>query len=88
MSKYRRKDERERDEYRLAVLFLAYTGMRFGEMAALRVGRLDLARRRALIVESVTLVDSRQVWGTPKGHERREVPAAALPRGRTRGPRS
>jgi integrase len=41
---------------RLVVLFLAYTGVRFGEMAALRVGRPDLKRRRASIVELVTLV--------------------------------
>lgn len=60
--------------YRLVVLFLAYTGVRWGEMAALRVGRLDLMRRRASIVESVTLVGGRHVSGTPKGHERREVP--------------
>lgn len=60
--------------YRLVVLFLAYTGVRFGEMAALRVRRLDLLRRRAQIAESVTLVRGVQTWGTPKGHERREVP--------------
>jgi integrase len=61
--------------YRLAVLFLAYTGIRFGELAALRVGRLDLIRRRATIAESVTEVAQRGlVWGTPKGHERRDVP--------------
>lgn len=60
--------------YRLVVLFLSYTGTRFGEMAALRVGRLDLMRRRAMIAESVTLVRGVQTWGTPKGHERREVP--------------
>jgi integrase len=60
--------------YRLTVLFLAYTGVRWGEMAALRVGRLDLLRRRAEIKESVTLVRGRQTWGTPKGHERRSVP--------------
>lgn len=60
--------------YRLIVLFLAYTGVRFGEMAALRVGRLDLQRRRASIVEAVTLVGGVQTWGTPKGHERRDVP--------------
>ena len=30
----------------LGVLFLAYTGVRWGEMAALCVGRLDLMRRR------------------------------------------
>lgn len=63
--------------YRLVVLFLAYTGVRFGEMAALRVGRVDFLRRRALVAESVTLVAGVQTWGTPKGHERREVP---LPR--------
>lgn len=63
--------------YRLVVLFLAYTGVRFGEMAALRVGRVDFLRRRALVAESVTLVRGKQTWGTPKGHERREVP---LPR--------
>ena len=63
--------------HRLVVLFLAYTGVRFGEMAALRVGRVDFLRRRALIAESVTLVRGVQTWGTPKGHERREVP---LPR--------
>jgi integrase len=55
-------------------MFLAYTGLRFGEMAALRVGRLDLMRRRAVVTESVTLVRGVQTWGTPKGHERREVP--------------
>lgn len=60
--------------YWLMVLFLAYTGVRWGEMAALRVGRMDLLRRRALIAESVTLVRGVQTWGTPKGHERREVP--------------
>jgi integrase len=47
--------------HRLVVLFLAYAGVRFGEMAALRVGRLDLMRRRATISESVTLVH-----GTPR----------------------
>ncbi len=60
--------------HRLVVLFLAYTGLRFGEMAALRVERLDLLRRRAIVAESVTLVRGVQTWGTPKGHERREVP--------------
>ena len=57
------------------MLFLAYTGVRFGEMAALRVGRLDLAASRAVIAESVTPVQGQGlVWGTPKTHQRREVP--------------
>ncbi len=57
------------------MLFLAYTGVRFGEMAALKVGRLDLPRRRAVIAESVTVVQGKGlVWSTPKTHTRREVP--------------
>jgi integrase len=32
------------DEYGDVVLFLAYTGLRWGEMAALKVGRLDMLR--------------------------------------------
>jgi integrase len=55
----------------MMVLFLSYTGVRFGEMAALRVGRVDFLRRRALIAESVTPVKGVMTWGTTKGHERR-----------------
>jgi integrase len=74
-SKHRRLTERSNDTYRLIVLFLSYTGVRFGEMAALRVEQLDLDRRRAAIVRSVTPVQGRGlVWGTPKTHERRDVP--------------
>jgi integrase len=36
------------------VLFLAYTGLRWGEMAALRVHRIDFLRRRVLVAESAT----------------------------------
>ncbi len=79
VSEHRRYSERLNDTCRLVVLFLAYTGVRFGEMAAFRVGRLDLARRRAVIGESVTTVHgSGQVWGTPKGGTRREVPIPAF----------
>ncbi|VXC13328.1 Site-specific integrase (modular protein) [Aeromicrobium sp. 9AM] len=75
VSKHRALDERTNEIYRLVVLFLAYTGVRFGEMAALRVRRLDLTKRRAVIAESVTPVQGHGlVWGTPKSHRRREVP--------------
>ncbi len=75
VSKHRRPDEYRSDEYRLLTLVLAYTGVRFGEAAALRVRRLDLMRRRATIAESVTVVQGQgQVWGSPKGHEHRDVP--------------
>lgn len=61
----------------LIVRLLAYTGLRWGELAALRVRRVDLARRRLLVAESVTEVNGRAVFGTPKTHHRRSVP---LPR--------
>jgi integrase len=75
VSKHRAHDERTNEMYRLVVLFLAYTGVRFGEMAALRVRRIDLEKRRAVIAESVTPVQGLgMVWGTTKTHQRREVP--------------
>jgi integrase len=61
-------------EYRLVILFLAYTGLRFGELSALRVRRLDLMRRRAEIVEGVAEVGGRAVFSTPKSHQVRSVP--------------
>lgn len=61
-------------EYDLLVRFLAYTGLRWGEMAALRVRRLDLLRRRATIAESVTPVAGKMTFGPTKGHEHRSVP--------------
>ena len=60
--------------YRLLVLFMAYTGVRWGEMAALKVKRIDLLRRRTAIAESVTLVRGIHTWSTPKSHRGRDVP--------------
>jgi integrase len=59
---------------RLVVLFLAYTGLRWGEMAALRVKRINFLKRRVLVAESVTPVRGGMTWGDTEGHERREVP--------------
>jgi integrase len=58
----------------LVILVLAYCGLRWGEMAALKVGSVDLMRRRLSVDASVTEVRGRQVWGLPKDHERRSVP--------------
>jgi integrase len=59
----------------LAVLVLAYCGLRWSELAALRVGRLDLMRRRVIVAEGMTEVNGgRLVWGSPKSHESRSVP--------------
>ena len=61
-------------EHHAAVLFLAYTGVRYGEMAGLRVSRLNMDRRRASIEEAVVEVAGRLVYGTPKTHQSRTVP--------------
>ena len=56
------------------ILTLALTGLRFGELPALRVRRLDEVRRRLTIAESVTEVSGRLVWSTPTSHQTRTVP--------------
>lgn len=58
----------------LLVRFLALTGLRFGEAAALRVGRVDLLRRRVHIVQTVGEIGGHLSWGTPKTHATRKVP--------------
>jgi integrase len=56
------------------VRFAAYTGLRAGEICALRVGRVDLQRGRVLVSESVTEVDGRGLtFSEPKTYEHRSV---------------
>ena len=60
--------------YSTLIRFAAYTGLRAGEIGALRVGRLDLLRGRVLVAESVTDVDRMGlVFGEPKTYQRRSV---------------
>jgi integrase len=62
----------------LAVFVLAYCGLRWSELAALRVEHVDLLRGRLNIREAVTEINGgRLAWGAPKSHEARLVP---LPR--------
>jgi integrase len=58
---------------KVIVYVLAYVGLRFGELAALRVGDLDIDRRRLRIERSVTDVNGKLVEGSPKTHRHREV---------------
>lgn len=58
----------------LVVRFLAYTGLRYGEMAALRVCDFDMLRRRVQVQRSVTEVSGKLVWSSPKSYEKRSVP--------------
>jgi len=61
--------------YRTLVLFAAYTGLRAGEIEALRVHRVDLdpARRSGEVVESLADVRGHLVFGPTKTHSRRVV---------------
>lgn len=58
----------------LEIKFLGLTGVRFGEMAALQIGRVDLDKRRILIAESTTEVAGTKVTTTPKNHRKRTIP--------------
>ncbi len=59
---------------RLMVLVLGYTGLRWGEMAALRVEDLDQGRGRILVQRNVVIVKGQTIEGSPKTHARRAVP--------------
>ena len=59
------------------IRLLANTGLRFGELAALRVRRVDFLRKRLIIAESATEVAGELVFGTPKTHQQRTVPLPA-----------
>lgn len=55
------------------VYVAAYTGLRWGELSALRVRDLDLARRRLSVNENAVRVGSELHVGSPKTHELRSV---------------
>lgn len=55
------------------VMLLAYSGLRWGEMAALRPRDVNLRRCRIHVVRSASKVNSRTVIGTPKTWELRSV---------------
>lgn len=55
------------------VLFLAYTGLRWGEATALRVRNVDTTTRRVNVREAVAEVNGKAVLGSVKSHEKRTV---------------
>lgn len=59
------------------ILLLAYTGMRWGEAAALRVRNVDLANRRVRVAATLYEVNGKHAEGLPKGGKRRTVPIPA-----------
>lgn len=61
-------------EFGLLVRFAAWTGLRAGEVAALRVGNVNPLRSEVQVVESVSEVHGALVCGPTKTYERRTVP--------------
>jgi integrase len=64
--------------HRLVILTLAYTGLRWSELAALRVADVDLMRRRLNVTQAMVEIRGHLIWGTPKTHEHRAVPIGAI----------
>jgi integrase len=62
------------EDHGLVIRLLAYTGLRWGELAALSVGSVDTLRRRLQITRAVAEADGHLDWKSPKDHERRSVP--------------
>jgi integrase len=61
-------------EYRLLLLLLAYTGLRWGEVSAVTVGAVDTSARRLAVRQAYKKTRGGLVLGLPKTHERRKVP--------------
>ncbi len=64
--------------YASLVRFAAYTGLRAGEIGALRVGRLDLLRGQVEVAESLAEVNGRLIFGATKTYAKRFVPLPAF----------
>lgn len=64
-------------DYRTLVLVMGYTGLRWGEVAALRVEDVDVLRSQLHVCRAQSEVNGRQVVGATKTHATRVV---ALPK--------
>ena len=58
-------------EHGALVLLLGFTGLRFGEAAALTVADIDLVRGRVRVHRSVTAVNAAMTYSAPKSHQAR-----------------
>jgi integrase len=64
--------------YETMVLTLGYTGLRWGEAAALRVSSVDLLRGRLTVDQSVAEISGKLYYGTTKTHANRQIPVPAF----------
>ncbi len=77
MRRRRKQDNDSYPEYGLLVRFAAWTGLRAGEIVALRVGKVDLMRRRVEVSESAAEAHGKLTFGSTKTYARRSVPLLA-----------
>jgi hypothetical protein len=66
------------DRYRTLIDLLAYGRLRWGEAAALRTGRLDLARRRIEVAESLAEIGGTLSFGPTKNYRSRTIGVPAF----------
>jgi integrase len=59
--------------YDLVVLVLAYCGLRWGELAGLRVGDIDVAKRRIVVRQTMVMDKGRPHAEAPKDYEHRSI---------------
>lgn len=64
--------------YGIIIYMLAYTGLRWGELAGLHGPDIDLTRGRVSVNRNAVEVGSKIIVGTPKNHELRTVPMPAF----------
>ncbi|WP_259316636.1 site-specific integrase [Kitasatospora xanthocidica] len=61
--------------YRVLILFLSYTGVRWGEVTAIQIKHVDLKAQRVRIAQAWGYENGRlYLEDSPKNHERRSVP--------------
>lgn len=64
--------------YRVLVLTLGNCGLRWDEVAVLRLHSVDLRRGRIEVSQAVAEINGRIVLGTPKSHQTRWLPVPRL----------
>jgi integrase len=64
-------------QYKVLVLLLAHTGLRWSEAAGLKVECLNLMKRRLIVARTLGEVKGQLVWSSPKNHPQRSVPIPA-----------
>jgi integrase len=77
MQRRRKQDNPSYPEFGLLVRFAAWTGLRAGEIVALRVAKVDLMRRRVEVAESAAEAHGKLTFGPTKTYARRSVPLPA-----------